>query len=240
MEKNNRKTEYAKRSVCLVLSCFLLLSCFSFVGTRDVVAANPKVAKVYIITYKQGDSGSSTPKTFSIFGHTFFAVLNTSKTKIKVGKYKLSPNAFLTLGTWGNIPDGKKIYYNVEKYRMINTSTKYLPNVYLSKKVTKSQLNKLSSTINDNNQWSVMKNCARFARYCWNSMVGKKSKLRIKAASIIETPAAIYKKIKKKRFHKSDFAFGEKRFCKMRHVFVQKRGKLKSLSKKAKKKVREG
>ena len=171
-------------------------------------------------------------------GHAFLAVLNTSKSTIKVGKYKLSSGAFLTVGTYGNIPDGKRGYYNVEKYRMLYTSEKYKPNVYLSKRVTLKQLKRLSGRINGTCSWTESRNCAYFARRCWNTMVGEKSKLRIKPATGIETPTSMYRKIKKKDSHKANFALSKKRSCTLKHVYIQKAEGLRHLSEKAQKVVK--
>lgn len=215
---------------------FLLVCAMFFVVMPQFshASAQPKVAKVYILANPSGP-GSST--SIDDLGHAFLAVLNKSKSSITVGKYKLSPGAFLTVGTWGNKNDADSCYYNVEKYRMINTKCKYKPNVYLSKNITKKQLSKLSSTINNNCFWSLNRNCAYFARICWNAAVGKNSKLRIKAA-VIETPSSLHKKIKRKNSYKANFTFSKNRTCAMKYVYVQLPGGLKHVSKKTQEDVK--
>lgn len=196
-------------------------------------ASATKVATVYIISYK-GSAGSS----WSTDGHTFLAIRNDSDSKIAIGHYNLSAGSIMTVGTWGNISDGKYAYYNIEKYRMVNGVFSYTPNVYYRASVTSSQIGKLTNAINDNYTWSTNKNCSRFARYCWNSMFSSSSAYHIDASSTVETPTQMYSKISKMSGHSTSFKFGSSRTCTMDYVYRHTASGKASLSTAAKKDVK--
>lgn len=142
----------------------------------------------------------------------------------------------MTIGSWGNIPDGKVAYYNIEKYRMLKTNLSYSPNVYYKVTVTQKQLSSLTSAINNNYTWTNTKNCARFARYSWNCMFSSDSKYHIDAANV-ETPRKMYTKIKKMSGSKKNFSFGSKRTCSFKYVYRHTKSSKENLSTAAKKAV---
>lgn len=200
----------------------------------DVVTAT-SVATVYIISYK-GSSGSS----WSSQGHTCLAVRNDSDSTITIGHYNLSAGSIMTVGSWGNISDGKYAYYNIEKYRMVNNIFAYSLSVYYKVSVTLSQIDKLTTAINNNYTWSETKNCARFARYCWNCMFSSTSAYHIPASSTVETPTQMYSKISNMSGYSTNFKFGSSRWCTMDYVYRHTSGGKASLSSAAQRDVKMG
>ena len=199
--------------------------------SSEAESSGKKTASVYIISYKDEDGSS-----WSIDGHTFLSIRNDSSQTIKVGHYNLSSGSIMTIGSWGNIPDGKVAYYNIEKYRMLKTNLSYSPNVYYKVTVTQKQLSSLTSAINNNYTWTNTKNCARFARYSWNCMFSSDSKYHIDVANV-ETPRKMYTKIKKMSGSKKNFSFGSKRTCSFKYVYRHTKSSKESLSTAAKKAV---
>lgn len=202
---------------------------------EPVETTSTKIASVYIVSYK-----SSAGSSWSIDGHTFLAVRNDSDSAITVGHYNLTSGSMLTVGSWGNIADGKYAYYNIEKYRMINLSNKasYNPNVYYKVEVTASQLASLTTAINNNYTWTNQKNCSRFARYCWNSMFSSSSQYHIDASSTVETPTQMYTKISQMNGYKTNFKFASNRWCTMEYVYRHTASSKASLSADAQKNVK--
>ena len=103
---------------------------------------------------------------------------------------------------------------------MVNDIWSYTPSVYVRAAVSQSQLDKLSTAINNNYTWTSTLNCSRFARYCWNSMFSSSSSYHIDASSTIETPVQIYNKIQARSDCRSNFEFGSTRTCVMDNVYV--------------------
>lgn len=225
-----KEKRFLKKVVAKVMIFVLLLSGIFINCPQKMYAADNKVATVYIVSCKSGASGSA--GAFS--GHTFLVVKNKTDSKIAVGHYNLGGGNIMSIGSWGNISDGEYVYYNIEKYRMVNDIFGYTPSVYYKVNITNEQLKKLTKAINDNYTWTLTKNCSRFARYCWNSMFDKDSSYHIEAASIVETPVAMYDKIKEMDGYKKNFEFGEKRNCTMSKVFVHTSSSKENLSKDAK------
>lgn len=147
----------------VVLSFILVLNIFITVNNHQVDAAT-NVAYVWVI----GCSGDGTN------GHGFIAVKNVSSSSITVGKYSLGAGKIVTLGTFGNLKDGSCLYYNVEKYRMVNDYCSYTPSSYIGMYITSSELTTLNSTINSNTSWTLTNNCTSFAQACWNSISANK------------------------------------------------------------------
>ena len=151
-----------KKLLGIVLTLALVLN-ISFGLTCTKVDAASYVAYVNVVSY-EGNDGVG-------LGHSFLAVQNTSSSTITIGKMQLAPGKTVTLGTFGNLEDGKCLYYNVEKYCMndSNANNNYTPNKYIGEYITSSELSTLNSTINSHTSWSLSYNCAGFAADCWNS-----------------------------------------------------------------------
>lgn len=206
----NRKSKI--KSFFLVFLMFLSLVNFC---EPQVVRASDTVAYVYIITCTSTVGSSEEGKR----EHTFLAVKNLLDEDLRVGHYNLGGKHIMTIGSFGNIYDGKYAYYNVEKYRMVNDLASYTPNVYLRAAVSASQMEKFGEAINRSNVWTEIYNCAGFARDCWNSMFSVLDDEYI-PSSTIESPLSIFDKIKSRLDCRYNFEFGDTRTCTMDKVFV--------------------
>lgn len=173
----------------IILSLVLVVNICCGMSSIEVNAAESTVATVWVVACTDGN------------GHAFIVVKNTSTKSITVGKYSLGAGRVMTTGTFGNLEDGKCLYYNVEKYRMVNGFCAYTPNVALSENVTSSQLSTLSSTIVSNTKWTLTSNCSTFATKCWNSFSSRKL-----SAGAINTPSGLTSSIKKNSGYASDFS----------------------------------
>lgn len=111
-------------------------------GYPQEFKAADTVAYVYIVSYTD-EVGSSGATGYG--GHTFLAVKNLTDDKLTIGHYNLGGNHIMSIGSWGNIPDGNYTYYNIEKYRMVNGVYTYTPSVYVRAEVTANQISKLST-----------------------------------------------------------------------------------------------
>ncbi len=101
--------------------------------------------------------------------HVFIYFENISDDEITVGKYKCPVGEGVSLGTFGmTVDDGSGLYYNLECYR--NSSNNNLTVLNLSKKLTKSELEKVSNKICSSNHWDMLiLNCCYFASSVWNA-----------------------------------------------------------------------
>jgi hypothetical protein len=103
--------------------------------------------------------------------HVFFYVKNLTDHDIQVGAYTCPAGQGVSVGSYGistATTDGQGVYYNLELYRHYHV--KKMTWIYNIKKViSKSQLEKVTDFILNNNSWEFfLFNCCWFAAKCWN------------------------------------------------------------------------
>lgn len=141
-------------SVLLVIS--ILMSAFSI----SVFAKSDKeyVACMYVCHMSR--------KAY-LSGHTWLYFENLTNHEITVGAYKVPAKGTVSVGTFGySIRDGRGLYYNVERYRY--NHPKLTNFVYVSKKITRSQLDRISGKITRSGYWNFLLNCSFFAFTTWD------------------------------------------------------------------------
>ncbi len=102
---------------------------------------------------------------FTIFGHVWIYIENTSDETIKVGALDVAPGEGASAGTFGiSRAEGSGLYYNVEAYR---AKGKVLG---MSTPLTGSQLSTVNEKITNRNKWNFFGNCVAFTAVVWNSV----------------------------------------------------------------------
>ena len=148
-----------------IISIFLTLLIISSMSVPAFAAkeSQPKidfVATMQIVSYSGGGLGSSV----GYAGHSFLIFTNTSNSQITVGHFPVGVGEQITIGTFGNRPAHYGIWYNIEGYRGIS-STSY----GLLTGVTAGELIVINSKINSLDYWSQVNICSFFAREVWNA-----------------------------------------------------------------------
>lgn len=121
--------------------------------------------------------------------HSFLYIYNKCSHDLNVLGYYLKPSTGMTIGTFGNCNNGKGIYINLEAFR-INRYNNYSSRVSLTMNLTYGKLNTLNNTMRNNNKWTTSKNCAWFAKTCWNSVCVSSKKINTTAK--LDTPRGLY------------------------------------------------
>ncbi len=173
-----------KKFLKVFLVFFLVLSFGIVALSAEVSAASTNVGEVSIFSYYKSEDG---------LGHSFLMFENYSDESYMVGHYSLDPGETVTVGTWGNLPDGKGVYYNLEAY-CVNTYGYWSGRVSLKMDYTESELDTFTSYINANNTWTYRKNCSFFAERIWNSVASGSDE--VNAGFIIKTPKTLVNNIK--------------------------------------------
>ncbi len=151
----------AKKFICVIM-IFCILACSAFTVSASA-ADNSAVARVYICSNWR--KITSTP-------HAFIYVQNLTKHDITVGAYTCHKGEGVSVGTSALAQfNGIGVYYNLESY---NGNRAGLDNcVYLERKVTQSELDKMSDFIKNANYWEAIAfNCVYFATMAWNRSGG--------------------------------------------------------------------
>jgi len=178
-----------------IFAIFLIfLSLFSFCcasktpKTREVVAISDGVATLTIFSYN--GSGES---RFGIknLGHSFLCLTNTTENTITLAGKELAPNEELYFGAWSlSVHFG--IWYNVES-NYIEFYNKYNGRVSVDKQINNAELEKISDFILENDTWSPLNNCSKFAIRLWNKIAKDSEKLTL---NFINTPANLIEELK--------------------------------------------
>lgn len=175
----------------LALALVSVLTAFIMVVPTSLQAhAATYVANLRVVSYGPGGTG----------GHSFILVKNTSSSSITVGVRSVAADGTISVGTWGNKPDGKGVYYNLERYYVGQGA--YSGRVSLSMNLTSAQLATVTSSIKNNNSWSLLNNCSSFASRVWNSVSGTKV-----GAGFVNTPTGLANSIKSKSGYVTNTSF---------------------------------
>lgn len=151
--------KFAKKAISFFLAlCFLL----SFTVSAYANSIQPR------ISFAASLQVVSNPTTISISsatgGHAFIVVKNEGNTTITVGHMSVPAGGSVTLGTYQNRSAHKGLWCNIEGYAT-KTGTSYA----LTCGLTGSELAKVNEVINANDTWTIIKNCAYFAKTVWNA-----------------------------------------------------------------------
>lgn len=123
-------------------------------------------------------------------GHAWLLVKNVSSSAITVGNKRLAPNVSMSLGTWGNLADGKGLYYNVELYvHQREKNRAFAGRVSLNTNLTGAEVSTLSSKVRALDSWSYTNNCSSFVQNAWNAV--SPSNKRLSAGGSVDTPGKL-------------------------------------------------
>lgn len=187
----------AKRRVAAALTAIVVAGTLNIAVVAPAQAAT-NVATLSIVSYGPGGTG----------GHSFLIVTNDTASAITVGTYPVPGKKSVTVGTWGNKPDGKGVYYDLEAYfSSAYGANKVWPGrVSLTIHISSSALAKLSKDIKANNTWASLKNCSWFASTVWDDV--SPSATDVSARSVTSagapTPTSLAKNIKAKKGYKTN------------------------------------
>lgn len=150
-----------KKFIATILT---VLFVFSFTTYAYASEASPKIsfsATIQIVSRPKSSDSSST----GVSGHSFLVIKNIGNTSIKVGHMSVAVGDSVTVGTFNTRENHTGIWYNYEGY----TGPK--GECYgFTAGLTGSQVATMTETINEHNEWTVIKNCSYFAKTVWNSV----------------------------------------------------------------------
>lgn len=175
-------------SILIIFSLFLFACSPSNLSVREASFPTDSVATLSIFSYNgKGES------KFGIknLGHSFLSLTNTSSSDIELCGKTLSPGEEIYFGAWSlSVHFG--IWYNVES-NYIEFYNKYNGRVSVDKGVTLEEIEKISDFILENDKWSPLNNCSKFAIRLWNSLATDKEKL---SENFVNTPAKLIEELK--------------------------------------------
>ena len=143
-------------------------------------AADPRVATLTLISASNGEFTDD---------HAYLLVTNTSKSNLNIAGYNLGSGKAITIGSFGNKPDGKGVYFNLEAYLRFSTGYSIA-----NPGLTVDNVKTLSKYIKDNNKWYCFSNCSAWASIAWNQFADTNKKV---SAGNPATPANLKQSIGK-------------------------------------------
>lgn len=175
-------------TILIVLSLFAFC-CSPNAGTTKVaVFEEDSVATLTIFSYNgQGES------KFGIknLGHSFLCLTNTSSNNIVLAGKTVEPNEEIYFGAWSlSVHFG--IWFNVES-NYIQYYNKYNGRISVDKGINLEELELISDYILENDKWTPLDNCSKFAINLWNTVAKDSEKLTLYA---ISTPSKLIEELK--------------------------------------------
>lgn len=148
-----------------IVAVFLVVTCliFSFAPIANAATQYSVFVLVRIVAYTGGSSSGS------LSGHACLIVYNESTIPITIGHMTVGVNDYITIGTFGNRSAHEGIWYNIEAANMTAISASDFAQTCYGI-TTLSQISTLNSAINGSDEWTLTKNCAYFAKHCWNAV----------------------------------------------------------------------
>ena len=158
---------------CLVFSClFTFTGCGNLERERNLYVDNSDVALLSIFA----DDGKSESRfLFRNHGHSFLSVENISNSSFMVGDRQVKPNETITIGLW-SIQEHFGVWFNLESNYILETQ-KYENRVSLTIGIDAEDIANISKIIDENNEWTPIYNCAKFASEVWNSVADDEEKI---------------------------------------------------------------
>ena len=112
------------------------------------------------------------------YGHTFLAVSNISENAFAVGDMVVNPGETITVGLW-SVFEHFGVWYNIES-NYIKEHNKYAERVSITIGITLDDVSKMSSVIKENDAWTPLYNCSKFALEVWNNVANENEKIESK------------------------------------------------------------
>ena len=159
---------------------FCLIICmFSFVGCSNtdnrIRELNVDDSDIAILTIFSDNGDEETNFLYKSYGHAFLSLENISSTNIEFANVTVKPNETIAIGLW-SIFEHFGVWFNVES-NYIKEYNKYGERVSLSIGITSSDIQKILQVIDENDNWTPLYNCSKFALDVWNTVAQETEKL---------------------------------------------------------------
>lgn len=173
----------------------VFMSVFTFTGcgndnrTRELNISSDDTALLSIFS----DNGKSESNFFlQNYGHAFLSVTNISDATFFVGDWEVDPDETITIGLW-NVLQHSGVWYNLES-NYIEEYNKYNKRVSITIGIDSEDIKALSKHINNNDRWTPLYNCSKFALKAWNLVAEENEKINDK---FIVSPSYLVNEITK-------------------------------------------
>lgn len=124
-------------------------------------------------------------------GHAWLSIDNKTDKSIFLKDYEILPNETLTFSVWA-IEKHFGVVYNLEA-QFISQYGRYDGRKSISVNIEESKLEEISRLIDENNNWTMIKNCSAWSINMWNSIV--ESQAKVKTQTLIYTPERLQKSL---------------------------------------------
>lgn len=149
-----------KAFVAILLALSIFASCAVMAAARGVNSTdqNPleNVATMYLCV------SNANPK----MPHMWIYIVNTSDSVLDVAGYKIKPGSALSMGCFKDRGSGEGIHFNLERYWVKDAT--YDRTFCMSTNVSRSELDRVTSSLARHNYWNWLFNCSWFATSIWN------------------------------------------------------------------------
>ena len=162
-----------KRKILSII--LIMIGVFTFAGCNNTQAVSGRVRELnlsdsdiaLISIFSDDGKGESNWLTRN-YGHSFFAITNVSDEEFVVGDMTVKPEETISVGLW-SIFEHFGVWYNVES-NYIKEHNKYAERVSLTIGIGIEDITKITEIIKNNDAWTPLYNCSKFALQVWNAV----------------------------------------------------------------------
>jgi hypothetical protein len=109
------------------------------------------------------------------YGHSFLAVTNISENAFAVGDMVVNPGETISVGLW-SVFEHFGVWYDIES-NYIKEHDKYSKRVSITIGVGLEDISSISEVIKENDAWTPIYNCSKFALDVWNRVATDNEKI---------------------------------------------------------------
>lgn len=207
-----RKTAIGVIAALVVVALCLLIDFKHYThGTKTMPLNDSGI--VFSITTFNGKT--ETEPFIKCLGHTWLSIENKTGHSIYLKDYEIENLETLTFSIWA-ISNHQGIFYNLEG-NFINKCNRYLGRKSLSTNIDESKLEIIEEYLENNDKWTLGKNCSHWSIDLWNTVVDEK--YHLKTQILVYTPKRL-----EKSFDEFDCVEKDKEFLNNKGIFFYKDG----------------
>lgn len=192
----------------IVSIILIMMAMFTFAGCKSSLVSGNVARELSVDSsdmallsiFSDNGKGESNFLTRN-YGHSFLSVTNLSEENLLVGDMLVMPNETIAVGLW-SIFEHFGVWYNIES-NYIKEHNKYAERVSLTIGINKDDVAKISEVIKNNNAWTPLYNCSKFALEVWNSVAMENERIESK---LLMSPGYLVEEIVKFSGHEESRA----------------------------------
>lgn len=180
--------------IIISISLIILIAAALLIAGNSYRAGSRKVhdgENTLIFSINVSDGKAESTPFVKCYGHAWISLDNQSGHSIYLMDKEIQDNEVLTFSTWA-ISSHMGVTFNLEP-SFINQFARYPERKSVSIKIDESKLSEIEKFINENDRWTLFRNCTYFSVKLWNLIAGDENEIILR--SPVYSPGTLAKAI---------------------------------------------